>query len=72
MTTDLKSLALRFGVTPEQLRQQYRANARQLRLLEAKAIESGRKVRGYTADELRTKAERIERLCITGSEGKAA
>lgn len=41
------------GCTVEQLRSQHAKNATQLALMLHKAVTSGRKVNGYTADQLR-------------------
>lgn len=44
---------LMFGCTPAQLRAQHARNADMLAGMLAKAESTGRKVNGYTADELR-------------------
>jgi transposase-like protein len=48
----VSELAERFGVTPEQVRAQYARGTQVLRLMAEKARKSGRKVNGYTANEL--------------------
>ncbi len=48
--------------TPEQLRAQYARNLIGLRRLLAKAEATGRKVNGYTVDQLRDLVARFERL----------
>ena len=54
------AVAAMFGVPVESVRKQYRKNAVQLRSLEAKARLSGKRVRGYTADELAGLAQNAE------------
>ncbi len=41
-----------FGISMERLNEQYAANAAQLYKMYRKAFESGKKVNGYTADQL--------------------
>jgi hypothetical protein len=50
--------------TPEQMRAQYAKNANGLRFLLAKAERTGKKVNGYTADQLRAHIEKFERLAV--------
>ena len=38
--------------TPDQMRAAYRRNAKQLREMHAKALKAGKRVNGYTAEEL--------------------
>jgi hypothetical protein len=49
-------VATLFNCTPEQVRAQYSANAKDLRGMASKARASGRQVNGYTAGELSTMA----------------
>lgn len=66
MKHTLQSIAARFGCTVQQVRDQYTANAAQLRSMERKARERGRKVNGYTADQLATHAADFEaRACAS-------
>ena len=60
MTPD--QIAARFGCTPEQLKAQYRANLEQTRALLAKALASGEKQRGFTADQLAANVAKLEKL----------
>lgn len=52
------------GITEDQMRKQYAANAKSLRWMEGKAKEKG-KYNGYTPDELSLQAERYETLSKT-------
>ena len=57
---DAKNIAKMFGCTEEQAKAQYARNAAQLAEMEAKAASTGRKVNGFTAQQLadlRKKAE---------------
>lgn len=57
---DAKKIAKMFGCTEEQAKAQYARNAAQLAEMEAKANSIGRKVNGFTAQQLanlRMKAE---------------
>lgn len=56
-------VAARFGCTVEQARRQYRRNADQLWEMRDRALETGKKVNGYTADQLRDMAVRMENAC---------
>lgn len=48
---ELQQIRARFGCTFEQLGQQYEANAADLKADEAKARASGKKYRGWTAEQ---------------------
>jgi hypothetical protein len=56
MNPKAEIIARMFGVPVENVRRQYAKNARQLRVMEAKARRTGLKVNGYTANELRDHA----------------
>lgn len=56
-----EKIAARFNCTPEQVRAQYRRNAVQLAAMAERARKTGKRVNGYTADELDERA-RIARL----------
>lgn len=58
------AVAALFGVPVENVRAQYRRNAAQLRSMEAKARASGRRVRGYSAEELASLARNAEDKAI--------
>jgi hypothetical protein len=45
-------IAARFGVSEDRIRQQFRDNAADLAAMAAKARSKGRKVNGYTAEQL--------------------
>jgi hypothetical protein len=49
----VEQVAARFGASVERVRESYRANAVQLTNMAAKAERTGRKVNGYTAEQLR-------------------
>lgn len=48
----IEGIARKLGCTVDQLRSQYRVNAAKLRGMQARAIATGEKVNGYTADRL--------------------
>jgi hypothetical protein len=60
--TSADVVAERFGCAPAQARRQYARNAEQLRGMCERALETGRKVNGYTADELARMAAKMEDL----------
>ena len=49
-------IAARFGCTVEQAREQLLANAKQMAAMAAKARAAGKKLRGYTAEQLEANA----------------
>ena len=51
-----------FKCTPEQLKEQYRANAEVFRVMLERAIATGKRVNGYTASALQTLYDRYVRL----------
>jgi transposase-like protein len=53
----VQQIAKSFGCTLQQLEKQYRTGAAQLRQLQARAEQTGRKVGKYTAAELAIRAE---------------
>ncbi len=53
MKPTTEQIASRFGCTPEQVRAQFARNAEGLAKMLARAESTGRKVNGYTADQLR-------------------
>lgn len=50
----VEKIAAKFGVSVEQLKKQYFNNAVQLEKMYKKAIETGKKVNGFTAEQLKT------------------
>lgn len=61
--TEYAHLPAFFRAFPKaRLEEQYAKNAIGLRRLQTKAERLGRKVNGYTADQLRAKADEYERL----------
>jgi hypothetical protein len=58
----LATVAKRFGTTIERVRAQYLANAAQMRAMAEKAERTGRKVNGYTAEQLNARADEFERI----------
>lgn len=51
-----------FGCSLEQLNSQYADNAKVLKGMQAKAVKSGKKVNGYTADQLKEAANTYDNL----------
>lgn len=60
MTMTPSQIAAIFGCTEDQARAQLEANAKQLREMEGRAAATGRKYRGYTADQLAKQAAAFE------------
>lgn len=58
MTTD--QIANIFGCTKAQVQAQLIANAHQLRKMQTRATTTGNKVNGYTADQLKARADSME------------
>lgn len=55
-------VAAMFGCTVERVAQQYARNALQLAAMASEADVSGRRVNGYTAEELRARADKMTAL----------
>lgn len=62
--TRIEAMAQILGCTPEQVKAQLAKNAKQLRSMEAEAIEKGRKVNGYTASDLGALAQSYEERSV--------
>lgn len=61
---DIKALAGKYGVSVEQMRQQFLGQAAVLRKMQIKAEKTGRKVNGYAAVDLKRKADETEQACV--------
>lgn len=59
--TRLEMVAKMFRCTPEQLRSQYLANAKQLKEMHDKAVRTGKKVNKFSADQLKHLYEQAEK-----------
>lgn len=59
---DIRKVPFFSQFTEEQIRKQVKANAEGLRKMEAKAVKTGKKVGGYTADQLNQMASRYENM----------
>jgi hypothetical protein len=66
-TMTIEHLAARYGVSVERIRQQYRDNADGLGKMAAKAENTGKKVNGYTAAQLREHEAEFRRIAETGA-----
>ena len=64
--TRIAILARRFGCTEQQIAENFRATLAQLRDMHAKALASGRKVRGYTAERLAALCTEREQILRSG------
>lgn len=53
-----------FGCSMQQLNEQYTTNAKQLDEMRAKAVRSGKKVRGFNAEQLTHYTEKYQRLAV--------
>jgi phage shock protein A len=60
VNASVQQIAQSFGCTLEQLEKQYRKGAAQLRQMQARAEQTGRKVGKYTAAELAVRAAQQE------------
>jgi hypothetical protein len=60
--SDIKAVPFFSQFTEEQIKKQVKANAEGLRKMEARAIEKGKKVGGFTADQLAEMASRYEKM----------
>lgn len=60
--TNTKTVASILGVSDSAIRRQYAKNAAQLRGMAEKALATGRKVNGYSADELNLRAANADAL----------
>ena len=58
----IEQVATRFGASVERVRENYRANASELAGMAEKAERIGRKVNGYTADQLRAMSAKMAAL----------
>lgn len=56
----ISEIARQFGCTPDQVRAQFAKNADQMAKMAEKARSTTRKVNGYTAEQLYTKAEQAK------------
>lgn len=55
-------IATAFNCTPAQLKAQYTANANQMRSMLQRVITTGRRVNGYSADDLAARIAKFESL----------
>ncbi len=65
MTTQIFTIeqtAAIYGVSIEAIKAQYLANAQGMERMYNKAIETGKKVNGYTAEQLKVKVEEFKAL----------
>lgn len=62
-----ETIASMFGASTERVRAQFAKNAEQLRAMESKARETGKKVNGYTADRLAELAAMAEAKAGNGA-----
>ena len=58
----IEQTAKMYGVSIEAIKAQYAANAQGLEKMYNKAVETGKKVNGYTADQLKEKVEEYKKL----------
>ena len=58
----LEQTAKMYNITVEALKIQYKANAEGLERMYNKAVSTGKKVNGYTADQLKIKVEQYKTL----------
>ena len=58
----LTQTAVMYGITVERLKAQYLANAKGLERMYEKALKTGKKVGGYTADQLKNKVAEYYKL----------
>ena len=54
-----QQIAARYGCSVERINEQYRANAAQMARMAEKATATGKKVNGYTAEQLHFQSERF-------------
>lgn len=54
---DKPEICRQYGITMERLNEQYAANANDLKKMMDKALSTGKKVNGYTADQLKERYE---------------
>jgi hypothetical protein len=66
MTQTIQQLASRYGVTADRIREQFARNAAGLRQMQGKAERTGRRVNGYTAEQLGTLAASMEARAAEG------
>lgn len=65
MTTQIFTIeqtAKMYGVTIEVIKAQYLANAKGMERMYNKAVETGKKVGGFTADQLKERIEQFKKL----------
>lgn len=65
MTTQIFTIeqtAKMYGITVERLKQQYADNAKGMERMYNKAVETGKKVGGFTADQLKEKIEQFKNM----------
>jgi hypothetical protein len=70
-TPDFKNICSFFKCTMEQLHTQYVANAAGLKNMHNKAIETGKKVNGYTEAQLEAMVEKYNTLASQTQGGKS-
>lgn len=58
----LEQTAAMYGITVERLKEQYRFNAEGMQRMYDKALETGKKVGGFTAGQLKAKVEEFKKL----------
>jgi hypothetical protein len=62
ITFTVEQTAKAFNVSVEAIKAQYAANAESMERMYNKAIETGKKVNGYTAEQLKAKVEEFKAL----------
>lgn len=58
----IEQTAAFYGITVERLKEQYKANAEGMQRMYNKAVSTGKKVGGFTADQLKAKVEEFKKL----------
>ena len=58
----IEQTAAMYGVTVEAIKAQYLANAQGMERMYNKAVETGKKVGGYTADQIKERIEAFKAL----------
>lgn len=60
----LEQIAKMYGITIERLKEQYKANAEGMERMYNRAIQTGKKVGGFTSDQLKAKVEEFKNLAV--------
>jgi len=58
----IEQTAAMYGVTVEAIKAQYLANAQGIERMYNKAVDTGKKVGGFTAEQLKAKVEEFKKL----------